>query len=337
MNQVVHIANKKDFLKMRFLITQYIREFFWSEGFLEVETPSILKTSGQEPNIQAMKVVAHNERHESFQGYLATYPEYTMKKMIVAGFDKIFTICKAFRDHESFGGTHNPEFTIIEWYRNGKDFFALMDDMEHMFHFIARRLEEQGYPVPANLKQSWKRSPIPGLWKQYAEVNLDNYLDKDSMYQLCVEKGYKPEAGESYEELFYRIFLNHIEKHLGNDGPEIIYHYPALMASLSKRSTRAPGYAERFEAYYNNIEIANGFTELTDADEQLKRLEADKTERARLKLDDYEIDNEFIDAVHQLPECTGNSMGIDRIVQVFTGCKNIDNVIALPMSRIFNS
>lgn len=337
MEHVMHISRNKQILEIRSQILRSIREFFWLENFLEVETPCILRTSGQEPNLQAMKVLVHNEHHEPFTGYLHTSPEYTMKKMLAAGFDNIFTICKAFRSHESFGGIHNPEFTIIEWYRAHHDFFTLMDDMEHLFQFMSSQLEQHTIGVPEYVKKKWKRTRMRDVWKTHVHVNLDEYLDQKFMYRLCIEKGFKPKADESYEELFYRIFLNVIEPHLGIDCPEILYYYPSPMASLSKRSEKEQGYAERFEVYAGGMELANGFTELNDASEQRMRLEEDKKERARLGLDAYEIDNEFVEAVGMMPPCTGNSMGIDRIVQVFTGCKNIDDVLILPASKIFPS
>ena len=338
MSHIFHISKNKQHIIMRSHIVRLIREFFWDQNFLEVETPHILKTAGQEPNIQAMHITIHNEHHEPFYGYLHTYPEYAMKKLLAAGFgNNIFSICKSFRDHESFGGTHNPEFTMIEWYRLDHDFFALMDDMERMFQYIAQGLKIKNFDVPSSLEKLWKRTHMRDLWREYVGIELDNYLDVSSMYELCVEKGFRPNKEESYEELFYRIFLDAIEPNLGVDEPQIIYYYPALMASLSKRSTKEPGYAERFESYIDGVEIANGFTELTDAQEQLERLKEDKNERARLGLDDYEIDKDFVEAVEHLPACTGNSMGLDRIVQAFAGCKNINDVLALPASEIFQS
>ena len=138
-NQLLHLQKCKQILELRSTIIRAMREFFWSQDFMEVETPAIVRLPGQEPHLSPMKIVLHNERGEKFQGYLHTSPEYTMKKMLAAGFDRIFSLCKVFRDRESFGGLHNPEFTMVEWYRPNEDFWKLMDDVEHLIHRLVRK------------------------------------------------------------------------------------------------------------------------------------------------------------------------------------------------------
>lgn len=141
MNHVIHIQNNKKYLDLRWQILKLMREFFWSQDFTEVETPVLLRLPGQEPYLSPMKVHLHNEKGEEFTGFLHTSPEYTMKKMLAAGYEKIFSLGKVFRDHESFGGTHNPEFTMIEWYRAHADFTALMDDVEQLFAFVHENMK----------------------------------------------------------------------------------------------------------------------------------------------------------------------------------------------------
>jgi elongation factor P--(R)-beta-lysine ligase len=341
MTHIHHIAKNKELLEIRSHITRAIREFFWEEGFLEVETPAILRVPGQEPYLSPMKIDIHNEKNEAFSSYLHTSPEYTMKKMLAGGFENIFYLGKCFRDNESFGGLHNPEFTMLEWYRVNVDFYKIMDDIESLMQFVTKNvecgmlnIETQIFHIPPS---TFKKIHMRDLWQEHVDVNLDEYLTNESMLELCVELGHMSRdtclvpREERYEDLFYRIFLNHIEPKLIH--PTIVHHYPSQMAALAKLSNDDPRYAERFEVYINGVEIANAFTELTDTDEQLRRLKDEQALRKSLGKDVYDIDMEFIDAVKQLPSCAGIALGVDRLVQVLTGCKNIDDVLVLPASK----
>lgn len=330
MSHVNHIATNKEVLLERFQILRLIREWFWSQGFTEVEAPHIVRLPGQEPYLSPMKIDIHNERGETYTGHLHTSPEYLMKKMLAAGFDNIFCLGKVFRDHESFGGTHNPEFTMIEWYRANKDFWSLMTDCEQLIQFILKKV---GHP-------SWfsqvKKIHMRDLWQEYVGINLDDYLTREAMYDLCVTRGFAPLPSESYEDLFFRIFLNDIENKLPIGTPTIVHHYPLPMAALSKASEKERGYAERFELYWGGVELANAFTELTDATEQRRRLIEEQQFRGKTEKPVFAIDEEFIAAVEQMPPATGIALGVDRLVQVITGCKNIDKVLPLPASILFS-
>lgn len=333
MSQVDHIINHRRELEARSQIIRLIREWFWSQGFLEVDPPAILRLPGQEPHLSPMKLAIHDERGNRHESYLHTSPEYACKKMLAAGLKKIFSLGKVYRDCESFGGTHNPEFTMIEWYRSQADFYAIMDDVEELFQFIILKLRQE----VSSLKSVFERLHMREIWQTYAGVNLDEYLDREKMFVLCEAKGYKPKSNEPYEDLFYRIFLNEIEPNLGKDSPVIVHHYPAAMAALARLSPTDPRYAERFEVYVGGLELANCFSELTDADEQLLRLEQDREERKALGRETFEIDMEFINALKTMPPAAGIALGVDRLVQLFTGCKNIDDVLILPASLLFSS
>jgi len=347
MTQVYYINENKELLEKRFQILKAIREFFWSAGFTEVDAPIAVKLPGQEPNIAPVTLNIHDDKKKSYKMYLHTSPEYAMKKMLAAGFDKIFYLGKVFRDYESFGDLHNPEFTMIEWYRKGVDYFQLMEDTEKLSKRIIRNLAlrqallESERPRSrrqgdgSKMLKKWERVTMKELWRKYVKVNLDDYLTKEKMWQLCLEKGYKPKKNESYEELFYRIFLNYVEPRLGRGVPTIVYEYPAPMASLSQLCKQDPRYAERFELYFNGIELANAFSELTNAVEQKKRLLEERKYRREHGLAVYDIDTEFIKALEiGLPKCAGIALGVDRLIMAILGCQNINNVIVLPVSKI---
>lgn len=335
MEHTLHIQNNKSHLDIRWEILRLVREFFWSQNFVEVETPLLLRVPGQEPYLSPMKLELHNERGEAFQGFLHTSPEYTLKKMLASGYEKIFSLCKVFRDYESFGGTHNPEFTMIEWYRAHENFYAVMDDVENVFGFVFDALQKSE-KVPVSLEKIvFERVHMRDLWKEYVGVNLDEYLDVKKMFALCVESGFAPAENEAFEDLFYRIFLNEIEPKLATRGGVIVHHYPVSMAALSRVSEVDPLYAERFEVYIGGLEIANAFGELTESAEQRKRLEEEQELRKKLGKDVYDIDEEFVEAVGHMPPSSGIALGLDRLVQHFTACQNIDSVVALPASKLF--
>jgi len=326
MNHVEHIQRNKVQLDARWQILRLIREYFWSENFTEVETPLLIRLPDQEPTIFPMKLQFHNEREENFTGYLHTSPEYALKKMLAAGYEKIFSLCKVFRDYESLGGTHNPEFTMIEWYRAQANFWEIMDDVENLFDFISQK-------ITTAPKFSFERLHMREVWQKFAGVNLDEYLTTEKMFALCKQKGYNPAPDEAYEDVFYRIFLNEIEPKLGT---VILHHYPKQMAALAKMSDTEAGYAERFEVYVGGLEIANAFGELTDSTEQRARFEAQYKKRQETGEDVFAIDEDFVAAVEKMPATGGIALGVDRLVQLYTGCKDIDDVLVLPASKLFN-
>jgi len=351
-DQLTHIKNQKGILEMRSDILKTIREFFWERNFLEVETPHIVKLPGQEPYLSPVELTVHDDKRVPHKAFLHTSPEYTMKKMLAAGFGNMFFLGKTFRDYESFGGTHNPEFTMLEWYRVDASMFDLMEDVEQLFNVLQEKIEKI---ENRNLKlfqkkrdtlekinfyfpiSNFKRVSMKEIWMDTINVNLDEHLTRQTMYKLCRERGYNPAENESYEDLFYRIFLNEIEPTFNiPHSAFIIYNYPAPMAALAKLSESDPGYAERFEVYVNGMELANAFSELTDADEQRARLEEERELKKTLGKTVYNIDEDFLEAVGNMPKSAGIALGVDRLVQILLGEDNIDNVLTLPMSKLFS-
>ena len=331
MSQISHIQKNTMHIESRSAILKSIRDFFASNDFIELDPPALVALAGQEPYLTPVPVSIHNETGKEFNGYLHTSPEYAMKKALAAGFENIYAMGKCYRDRESFGGSHNPEFTMIEWYRAHEDMTAIMDDCEKLIGVISKVVE----PKHAVLSKPFARIHMRDLWQQSIGANLDAYLDTASMRALCIERGYSPSDDEPYEDLFYRIFLNEIEPTLGKKQPTIVHHYPAQMAALAKLDDSDSWYAERFEIYIDGVELANAFTELTDANEQRTRLEDEQEQRKALGKAVYPIDDDFIKAVSQMPPSAGIALGVDRLVQLYTGCQNIDDVLVLPASKLF--
>ena len=312
---------RMDVLAARHKIKRALRDYFDAEGFLEIDMPLLVRGTTPDAEVPSFRV---EDR------YLVTSCEYQIKRMEIGGFDKLYTLTQNFRakDH---GAYRNPEFTMLEYYRTEADMFVLMDDLDQMLNFIIKNCSGI-----FNFQFSiFKRISMKDLWQKTININLDEYLTREKMWELCKEKKYNVENPESYEELFYRIFLQEIEPKLKDMGVVIVYNYPAKMASLSKLSEINPNYAERFEVYIDGLELANAFSELTNKDEQLKRLQEEQKERERQGKKVYKIDMEFIEAVGQMPNSAGIALGVDRLVQVLTSCQNIDSVLTLPSSKLF--
>jgi len=337
MSHVEQIRKKKDTLVLRFGLLKKIREFFWERGFLEVETPHIVSSPGQDPHIEPIPVTVKDIDKDPYSGFLHTSPEYSMKKMLAAGFDDIFSLGKVFRNHEMTDERHNPEFTMLEWYRRDRDFYTLMDDVDDLFETLYRFLGKDPKKV--------ERLSVSEVWKRYTRFDLESVLTQEKMLDLVWEFGYRAHKDYTFEDLFYIIFIMHVEPALEDLGhPVILHHYPAQMAALSNISKEDPRFAERFEVYAGQYEIANAFSELTDKDEQLARLKKERATRTAIRNRTtnnkrlhpaWKIDMEFIDAVGAMPKSAGIALGVDRLIAYLLDCQNIDDVLVLSMSKIF--
>lgn len=305
----------KENLQQRWNLLRATREFFWSQGYTEVETPNLLEYAGQEPYLDPLELKIHTDRKQEHAMYLHTSPEYAMKKMLAQGSGNIFSLPKVYRDFESCGGLHNIEFTMLEFYQVNADIFVLMDRCQQLVSHLSQK------------EVQCKRISMKQLWQEIIQVNLDDYLDQESMQQLCKEKEYQLAQDEPYEDLFYRIFLNEIEPKLPQDQYTFVYHYPAAMAALAKIETNDPRYASRFELYYGSLELGNGFHELSNAKEQASRFAADRQSRKSLGKTAHPVDPEFLECLERLPNCSGIAIGFDRLVMALLGCQDIKDVI----------
>ncbi len=313
-------------------IIRLTREFFWNEGFIETDTPIALRLPGQEPYLHPVPVTFYDPVGKAEQFYLHTSPEFGLKKLLAAGYTKNFSLVKCFRNYEAFGdGTHNTEFTMLEWYRAPGGYHDFMDDTEKLFQHIGRALRKESVEYEGKkclVQEKWDRKTMKTVWEEYVGVDLDNYLDRDSVAKLAKEKGYAVEVSDEYEDLFFKIFLNEIEPKLGLKKPIFVYDYPRQMCSLSRVCPGDDRYAERAELYIAGLELANGFGELIDPAEQYKRLEADRALREKLAKPTWPVDPDFIAALGSgIPEAGGIALGIDRMIVLFTGARSINEVL----------
>ena len=356
----------KEKLLLRQEVIDAIKTFFKKDGYLEVETPLLVKSPGTEPYLEvfATKMQLFDGKYE--QGYLLTSPEYAMKKLLAAGMGNIFQICKSFRNQESLGGSHNPEFTILEWYHTEADYLDVMTDFERMMFFVWQQLKARNLKnilsdgkilfqgKEYDLKAPYPRFTVAELFEKYLGLNKEQLLDSEELKKKAIEKGYdisgleeikkeiKTEAFQQemiWEELYNQLFLNEIETKLAEfKTPVFVYDYPASQAALSKKKKSDPRFAERFEVYMAGLELGNAFSELTDAQEQADRLKAELKLRDELGKTKYTLDEDFIEALEAgMPETGGIAVGIDRLVMLFADLEEINDSIFFPAKEIFQA
>jgi elongation factor P--(R)-beta-lysine ligase len=293
------------------------REYFAATRALEVDTPALSAAAVTDIHLASVAATANGQRR-----FLQTSPEYAMKRLLVAGCGDIWQIGKVYRDGES-GRWHNPEFTLIEWYRLGIDHHALMADVERLIgamlppsrHFD--RAERLTYREAVQLHAGVDAfaDPAPVFVARLLSAGVDVPQDVRSDRDACLDL----------------IMGALVGPQLGHDRLSFIYDYPAAQAALAKVYGDV---AARFEAYLDGIELANGFHELADAGEQRARFEHDQAERVRRNLPPIPIDEKFLAALeHGLPECSGVALGFDRLVMCAVGARHIDEVLAFPFDR----
>lgn len=323
-------------------ITRAIRDFFWQEKFLEVETPQLVPQPSMEPYLEVFETTLLDDHRNDYRGFLTSSPEFAMKKLLAGGYENLFQVCKSFRNQEGWSERHNPEFTILEWYRTHSDYTQLMQDCEDLFRFIGKEvfatttITFRGRQF--DLAQPWERLSVPEAFAKYAGIDLETMLSPEKLSIAAKQKGYTITPETTWEETFNQIFLNEIEPHLGTGPqPTILYDYPAEMAALSRKKSSEPRLAERFEFYFAGLEMGNAFSELTDWQEQLSRLQADRAEKERLGRTLFDIDPDFIDALKLgIPDCAGIAVGVDRVCMVFLNAETIQDVLFFPASQLWS-
>jgi lysyl-tRNA synthetase class 2 len=340
--------NFKQKLLVREQVIDAMRLFFKTRNYHEVETPLLVAKPGAEPYLNLFETSLGTLDGQNKTAFLLTSPEYAMKKLLAADLGNIFQICKSFRNVESLGGTHNPEFTILEWYHVGINYFDLMSEFEEMMLAICSHLgvEASQFSYQGrlyDLAKPYLRFSIAELFERYVGLNKDQLLSLEALREQAQKRNYELHSLEkltddlAWEELYNQLFLNEIEPKLAEfNQPVFVCDYPAPQAALARKKSDDPRFAERFEVYLAGMELGNAFGELTDALEQEKRLLADLELRRVLGKKTQPIDNDFIEALQEgLPETSGIAVGVDRLVMLFADTDSIDETLFFPASEIF--
>ena len=325
-------------LRVRARVLSSIRQFFDSAGFVEVETPTLVSCPGMDPHLDAFETL-YRVGGETRRLYLPTSPEYAMKRLLGAGFERIYQICRSFRQDEP-GHMHTPEFTILEWYRAFADYRAIMDDSESLVHSLACELCGGAHVryggSTVDVTPPWERIAVGDAMARYAGVAVDPFEDLETFVRAAREQGHSSvQEDDAPETAFFKVFLDAVAGRLGRTRPTFLTDYPAPMAALAKRSPGCPAVAERFEIYIAGVELANAFTELNDPVEQRRRFEAEAEQRHAQGSPEYALDEAFLGALEAgVPPAGGIALGVDRLVMLLTGATHIRDVLAFPFPEL---
>ncbi len=324
-------------------VLRTIRTFFHERQFHEVETPLVIAHPPAESYVDVFETKLLDRQRNPTQAYLSTSPEVPLKKLLVAGIGNCFSLTKSFRNMETQGNLHNPEFTILEWYRVGTDYTALMTDVEELIRTLNRcidaekadRLVYSGTFI--NIAPPWERITVAESFSRWAGINFDQFLDLENARRIARGKGYTVTDENTWEELYNQIFLNEVEPNLGTERPVILYEFPGSMAALSKKKPSDPRFAERFEFYIAGLELGDAYSELTDWKEQEQRFHKELEEIKRLGKTAYDFDHDFIDALKVgLPECSGIAVGVDRLIMLLADTDSLADTLFFPVDELFN-
>ncbi|MGD0916348.1 MAG: EF-P lysine aminoacylase EpmA [Thermodesulfobacteriota bacterium] len=295
------LARRRKVLQQRALLIQAMRSFFIEQGYLEVETPHRIPAPAPESYIDAFV---------SGDWFLHTSPELCMKRMLAAGYERIFQICRCWRAGER-GSLHISEFTLLEWYRSDCDYKSLIEECEALIKHLARAMGV-GQNIffrskEIDLATPWKRISVEEAFRCYAEISMAEALERDLFDEIMVEK---------------------IEPKLGIEKPTFIYDYPSERASMARLKHDDQTVVERFELFIGGLELANAFSELIDPEEQRKRFDLENSSRRSLGKTVYPMPERFLAEMDGIKPSAGIALGVDRLVMVFLDAETIGDVVA---------
>jgi len=334
-------AERQPMLRMRGEIVRALRDLFAELAFVEVETPALQVSPGNEIHLQAFGTeLAHADRRE--RRYLRTSPEFACKKLIAAGERRIVEFARVFRNGER-SALHHPEFTMLEWYRAEESYETLMDDciavVAHTAstadsrQFVWRERAADPFAVPERITVAHAFARHAGI-DLLATLSADDGPDREQLAARASEAGVKIAEHDTWGDIFSRVMTEMIEPYLGLGRATILDEYPAEMSALARPKASDPRVAERFEIFLCGVELANGFGELIDADEQRRRLLAQMDAKYRIYHERYPVDDDFISALRMMPPASGVALGLDRLIMLAAGATHIEQVLWAPVAEL---
>ena len=331
-------ADRRPILLARNRIETAIRDYLGRHDFVMVDPPGLQRSPGNEAHLHAFATELIGEDGTRQTRYLHTSPEFSMKKLLAAGERRIASLGHVWRNRERTG-THHPEFTMLEWYRVGEDYTAVMDDCVAMLRIGAdvagaRVLRSKGRECDPFSEP--ERLSVADAFMRYAGIDLLATIGRDGPDAEALagelrRVGMAVPAEYTWSYLFTRVLTEKIEAQLGIGRITILDRYPASEAALARKTADDPRVAERFEIYACGVELANGFGELIDAEAQRRNLSAEMDEKQRLYGERYPLDEDFLAALKIMPEASGIALGFDRLVMLATGAPRIDDVVWVPV------
>ena len=307
------------------------RRFFTEGGFLEVETPALVAAPNPECHILPTRI--RNEGDPASDSYLITSPEPHMKRLLSEGFGCIFQVCRCYRQGERTL-SHNPEFTMLEWYRPGGTYEEIAADAENLVRYVAAEVLHSNLltfdGTRVELDPPWSRISVTEAFSRHAGLNLDFSWSAEEFARAAGTAGFlSTHLGDSWDDLFAKLLVERVEPALMREPkPVFLMDYPARLSPMAKQKENDPHTASRVELYIAGLEIANGFSEQNDPRRQRRRLMAERRHRQCGKR--YPLDEGFLDSLHQMPDAAGMALGIDRLVMLITSTHAIQEVVAFP-------
>jgi elongation factor P--(R)-beta-lysine ligase len=331
-------ADRRGFLLGRGRIAAAVRGFFAAREFVEVETAALVISPGNEAHLHAFsaELVTPAGKQEPF--YLRTSPEFACKKLLAAGEARIFEFARAFRNRER-GALHHPEFTMLEWYRTNEPYELLMDDCAAILALAAKAAGSRQFLFRGRTIDPFaapERLTVAEAFARHAGIDLIALLPPDPAARFAAAAhavGVRTAVDDTWGDIFSRVLVERIEPELGRGRATILSEYPSVQSPLARPKGSDPRVAERFELYACGVELANGFAEMTDAQEQRARLVEQMDEKERVYGERYPLDEDFLAALAAMPPASGVALGFDRLVMLATGATRIDDVIWTPMPQ----
>ncbi|TIN71589.1 MAG: EF-P lysine aminoacylase GenX [Mesorhizobium sp.] len=333
-------ADRRPRLMLRNGIAASLRDWFAAHDFVEVQTAALQISPGNEAHLAAFATEAVGPDGARAPLYLHTSPEFACKKLLAAGEVRIFSFGPVYRNRER-GPLHHPEFTMLEWYRVGEAYESLMLDCAAFLALSATRAGATLFSFRGRDCDPFaepERLTVADAFTHYSGIDLlatvaaDGSTDRDALYAALIRAGMRTAPDDSWADLFSRVMVEKIEPFLGQGRTTILCEYPVAEAALARPSPRDPRVAERFELYCCGVELANGFGELTDADEQRRRFVIEMDEKQRIYGERYPLDEDFLAALAIMPPASGIALGFDRLVMLATGAQKIEDVIWTPVA-----
>jgi lysyl-tRNA synthetase class 2 len=325
-------ADRRPFLQARGRIRDAVRDWFRGEGFTEVECGALQVSPGNEAHLHAFATVQSGEAGPR-PLYLHTSPEFSCKKLLAAGERRIFDYARVYRKGEA-GPLHAGEFTMLEWYRAGEPYAAVMADCVALCRLAVRETQTSALrwrDSACDPEGEPERLTLIDAFAMYAGIDLEAALgNRDALAKGALSIGVRVAADDSWSDLFSRILVQHVEPKLGQGRLTLLCEYPTEEAALARPLGHDLRFAERFELYACGVELANGFGELTDAAEQRRRFEAEMAVKQATYGERYPLDEDFLDALAHMPPASGVAMGFDRLVMLATGARRIADVLWTP-------
>jgi lysyl-tRNA synthetase class 2 len=332
-------ADRRPFLMARNRVQAALRDYFVGGDFIEVDTAALQVSPGNETHLHAFRTDLIGSDGAVRPYYLHTSPEFACKKLLAAGERRIFTFAHVYRNRET-SPTHQPEFTMLEWYRAGETYETLMADCGTMLALAADAGGQEVFRyrgMACDPMLPPERLTVAEAFLRHAGIDLmatiaaDGATDREGLGHLVKAAGIRTAADDTWSDLFSRVLVEKIEPHLGAGRATILCEYPTAEAALARKSPRDGRVAERFELYACGVELANAFGELTDADEQRRRFEMEMAEKQRIYGETYPLDEDFLAALAIMPEASGGALGFDRLAMLASGAARIDQVMWAPV------